>query len=419
MRVIQEVDLDVSLEGLVQAVWSDEAAVPGGFAASVHASRQETELRISPWQPASGGGFQRDVMFRSPIRGPSARFGKSSTYCHVSQHCRRYGASTFVLQSSQVMNDIPYGDYFRVQFRWDVTVPKGEVARCRLRVGVEVVFLKSTFLKGTIESNTFSETSDSVKDWINAIQKQVAARKALQTADDDDDDDDADEVAAAAPPSLLREGSLRATPGGAQQQPRTPRLSIDKGNATLMSMGSLGRTPHTGGGSAVQSPYPMASPGVVMGDGGGGYAPQRGLGALSWPHILVALLLAIVAYLLGGGGAMPRWGPGFHPPPGMFYPYGAGGPPAQPYSQGWDSTGGSAAWLAGMDAYARGTGSGGGSSAIAYWDRRAQAMRDELEALDRRVTFLRAELSVAERKAADWRNFEQAERQAARKPEGG
>ena len=427
MRVIQEVDLDVSLEGLVQAVWSDEAAVPGGFAASVHASRQETELRISPWQPASGGGFQRDVMFRSPIRGPSARFGKSSTYCHVSQHCRRHGPGDFVLQSSQVMNDIPYGDYFRVQFRWDVTAARGDVNHCRLRVGVEVVFLKSTFLKGTIESNTFSETSDSIKDWIAAIKKLVASRAQQASEQQDDDEGDDEGLAATAPPGMVAQapGPTPGT-GGRAAQPRTPRGSMANDGE---------RTPRTGAShlsGAFASPFSggvsPAPSGMGQLDGGAQGAVSRGGGggATTPLAILAALLLSVVAYLLGGGG-LPHWSlgashrggypggmmGGFYPPPfppGGRSPYAQHGP-----SSHWDAAGSSAAWLAGMDAYAASSGSGGGASAVGQWERRAQAMRDELEALDRRLTFLRTELAVAERKAAEWKLREADEQLAQAK----
>ena len=47
------------------------------------------------------------------MKGSARSFGPKSTYCHQTQLCRRYGAPAFVLRSSQVMNDIPYGDYFR------------------------------------------------------------------------------------------------------------------------------------------------------------------------------------------------------------------------------------------------------------------------------------------------------------------
>ena len=432
MRVIQETDLDVSLEGLVQAVWSDEAAVPGGFAATVHAGRQETELRISPWQPASGGGFQRDVMFRSPIRGPSARFGKSSTYCHVSQHCRRHGPGDFVLQSSQVMNDIPYGDYFRVQFRWDVTAARGDVNHCRLRVGVEVVFLKSTFLKSTIESNTFSETSDSVRDWVTAIKKLVASRQAMQASEQqgDDDGDDNERLAATAPPGMVAPQTA-PTPGtggrSVQGGPRTPR-----GNAAHDGSGSSQeRTPHTGG--AFASPFSgglsPAPSGMGALDGGAQGAVSRGGAGANAPlAILAALLLSAVAYLLGAGG-LSHWAAGahrgyHHHPGGMmgaFYPpppYPGGPSPYHLPQHGaspWDAAGSSASWLAGMDAYAASSGAGGGASAVAQWERRAQAMRDELEALDRRLAFLRTELAVAERKAAEWKLREADEQLAQAK----
>jgi hypothetical protein len=141
MRLVLETDVDTSLEALVECIWSDAAAADGGFVKCVCAARGESEVRITPWGAARGGGFQRDFTFRcvahtpcvsarrgieshrmhacflrvfsAPVKGSARSFGPKSTYCHQTQHCRRYGPPAFVLRTSQVMNDIPYGDYFR------------------------------------------------------------------------------------------------------------------------------------------------------------------------------------------------------------------------------------------------------------------------------------------------------------------
>lgn len=72
------------------------------------------------------------------------------------------------------MTDIPYGDYFRVEQRWDLhNLPGG---RASLTVGVDVPFSKSTFLKGTIESSTFTETTDVINKWLDFARKALAKK---------------------------------------------------------------------------------------------------------------------------------------------------------------------------------------------------------------------------------------------------
>jgi hypothetical protein len=64
MRLVLETDVDTSLEALVECIWSDAAAADGGFVKCVCAARGESEVRITPWGAARGGGFQRDFTFR-------------------------------------------------------------------------------------------------------------------------------------------------------------------------------------------------------------------------------------------------------------------------------------------------------------------------------------------------------------------
>jgi len=382
MRTVTDVELDTSLEALVEAVWSDDAMLPGQLAAGVHASRAETELHATPWSMCKTGGFQRDVTFRAPIKGPSRSFGKASTYCHQAQACRRHGRDAFVLRTSQVMNDIPYGDYFRIEFRWDVRA-RG-AACCSLKVGVEVVFSKSTFLKGTIEAATFSETAEAVKDWIAAIQRTVQAGKAaraqaraLEAAAQQSDSEEEDEA-------MHAMESLQAHSAAKSPSLRTPRGSSGEGalapgstlrgrlerSSSVAPGGSAGATPSVGF-AGEDAAHPASAAALLR-----AMQPDT-------LHALVALML-LVAYLLGGGGGGrgPPGGGYLHTPPHAHYL-------APPAHYGYARGGvGEQEWLAGVGA--------GGADA---WEARSRALREEAELFERRTAFLRAELALAERKA--------------------
>ena len=57
--------------------------------------------------------------------------------------------SHVVIYTSQTMQDIPYGDYFSVEVRWDVEDLPGRGADCcNLRISLDVPFAKKTVWKG-------------------------------------------------------------------------------------------------------------------------------------------------------------------------------------------------------------------------------------------------------------------------------
>jgi hypothetical protein len=80
----------------------------------------------------------------------------------------------FELREQMRFEGIPYSDYFTVTIAWRVeelnealSAASTEVtcSKCRVTVTCEVVFLKSTWLSGTIRSNTESELRDAVLLW--------------------------------------------------------------------------------------------------------------------------------------------------------------------------------------------------------------------------------------------------------------
>jgi hypothetical protein len=268
--------------------------------------------------------------------------------CVQAQSCRRHGAAAFVLRASQAMHDIPYGDYFRVDSRWDVRAD-GPTS-CTLRVGVEVVFSKSTFLKSTIEGTTFSETSDAVKLWVAGMKQHVTP--VMGNASEEESPSAAKAEAAALP--------APAAP---------PRVEVAE-------------------------PPPRAS----EGGGAGAYAGLWGAAARSASSqpllvllaVFLALILARLSGLLGSSHAPPAgssFSPGawpYPPPPPFQSPY-------PPFPQAYPPAYGSPPYGAAGELV---------ESGPLFWERRAQAARDEAEVAERRAAFLRVEAQFAERRAA-------------------
>lgn len=89
------------------------------FFRSFHEGRDDRDVRVSPWRQHPAMGRVRELTFVSPVK---MRMGisPSSAHCHQTQRYRLFEAGAhLVMESSQTMNDIPFGDHFTVESRWD------------------------------------------------------------------------------------------------------------------------------------------------------------------------------------------------------------------------------------------------------------------------------------------------------------
>ena len=69
---------------------------------------------------------------------------------------------------------IPYADYFSVFVQWYVfDVDNGDSSECDIKIMLGFKFHKSTWLKGTIESNTRAELKEVYEMWLEESMKCV------------------------------------------------------------------------------------------------------------------------------------------------------------------------------------------------------------------------------------------------------
>ncbi|XP_040938728.1 protein VASCULAR ASSOCIATED DEATH 1, chloroplastic-like [Gossypium hirsutum] len=71
-----------------------------------------TEFKCSSWCPHDKFGHVRDVSFQHPIK---IYFGAKFDSCQEAQKFGIYRNSHLVIETSQGISDVPYGDYFRVE----------------------------------------------------------------------------------------------------------------------------------------------------------------------------------------------------------------------------------------------------------------------------------------------------------------
>ncbi|EOX96474.1 GRAM domain family protein, putative isoform 2 [Theobroma cacao] len=163
---VAETKFPIKVEEFFKLYFSDNAV---NFIESFHRRCGDKEFRCSSWCSHDKFGHVRDVSFQHPIK---IYFGAKFGSCQETQKFRVYRNSHLVMETSQEINDVPYGDYFHVEGLWDVERDiDGPQEGCILRVYVNVAFSKRTVWKaygtGKIVQSTLEECREAYATWID------------------------------------------------------------------------------------------------------------------------------------------------------------------------------------------------------------------------------------------------------------
>ncbi|DBA65827.1 TPA: hypothetical protein ACH3X2_002859 [Trebouxia sp. C0005] len=160
--------LHVELHDFCRKFLADEAV----FWQEFHESRGDMQIRLSSWSRHTALGHVRELSFISPIK---ALIGPPQAECHQSQRYRMYRGNHLVLETSQSMPNIPFGDHFTVEVRWDITQVAGDPSQCRLQSQVSVPFSKATWWKKAIQKGSIDSCREAHEDWLAKVQATLAA----------------------------------------------------------------------------------------------------------------------------------------------------------------------------------------------------------------------------------------------------
>jgi hypothetical protein len=446
MKTLQETVLDCTVDEFFKTVWSDSARA--GFNATCHEKRGERDVAVTKWTPhdrttdaetggARGNGnarhdddddtppatatatatasserrpgkYGRELTFIAPV---NASIGPKQTRCRQSQNYATHRGGVLIIDTAQVQLDIPYGDYFRVEGRWEVSPttakvrPDGAVIdRCTLWVGLRVPFHRTTMLRTVIEQSTLNESKKSVEIVLGLARatmehlnrekvKAFIEKHGVAMMENVDEDHIVDASKLNIPEGskdviwrmLFGHGGGRKNSGDV-----TPQGSVN-GHSPPM-------TPRGGGSLSINGDNMM---GVDANHrhGGGGEANARGLKrSLAMKH------------RGGGGGANTNYGAWFYGSGSLI-----GGGPFAAFAVFallglfimtlhlmrifWGYLSGLTDFV--FDSVFWWRGGGGGDEA--YWERKATALELELNALERRVKFVANEVAHARRALAEVR----------------
>ena len=163
--------------GFYRAFFS-QGSKASSFRDNIRQQLGETDVKESQWNKLGAASFARELQFTSKINSPLPSFmSRKYTRVREMQLCRFSPDRThFAVETSSTFLDIPYGDSFVVNGRWDVTPAEGGV---ELRLRGEVKFHKRCLFKSKIQVETAKELRATFAHWLATACEVLEGRLQL------------------------------------------------------------------------------------------------------------------------------------------------------------------------------------------------------------------------------------------------
>lgn len=150
------------------------------FLRRYHQERGDSEFQITQWKNTELGS-SREISIRAPVTG-APMLAPDSTRVFKTQRKKWISGSTphevLILDTSQSMSDIPYGDYFTIEERWLVGPQiESQSVKSEVIVSCEAKFHKSTMFKGTITSRAKQDIKEACELWRKMASEYLLASK--------------------------------------------------------------------------------------------------------------------------------------------------------------------------------------------------------------------------------------------------
>mmetsp|Transcript_32890 Transcript_32890/g.72629 ORF Transcript_32890/g.72629 Transcript_32890/m.72629 type:complete len:758 (-) Transcript_32890:1138-3411(-) len=139
-------------------------------------SQGNRRINLAPWTRHEQLGHVRDVQFIAPIKGAFGNWGVPHTQCYQSHRFCQYKNSYLVFESSQTMADIPYGDCFTVDLRWDVRPAPSDSNQLLLDVHLRIPFIRKCLFKKVIESGTTRQVTETYTNMLAELRPILEER---------------------------------------------------------------------------------------------------------------------------------------------------------------------------------------------------------------------------------------------------
>ncbi|WOL10500.1 protein VASCULAR ASSOCIATED DEATH 1, chloroplastic-like isoform X3 [Canna indica] len=159
--IVAESKLPVLVEDFFDLFVSDSAA---DFLKDFHRRCGDKDFQCTSWCRHEQFGYTRNVSFLHPVK---VYLGAKCGSCQEVQKFRVYRNSHLMIETSQHIRDVPFGDYFEVQGIWDVVQDINGENGCTVKVYNNVAFSKKTLFRGKIEQSTRDECREVYATWMS------------------------------------------------------------------------------------------------------------------------------------------------------------------------------------------------------------------------------------------------------------
>jgi len=165
-----QVDLPISVKTFFDYFYCNGTR----FTHIFHQDHGDTDLVVADWATHPIFGTVREKRYVVPTNAP---IGPAFSRAEETQCYYINANKQLIIQTISIMLDIPYGDYFRVEAKWEVTPRDGG---CSLTVSSGVNFLKKTLMKGRIESTAVRQTKETYLRWVSIAKDYISQKNSPQ-----------------------------------------------------------------------------------------------------------------------------------------------------------------------------------------------------------------------------------------------
>jgi hypothetical protein len=142
---------------------------------------KDINITIGEWKDHEDKSLVRNLKSDHPSKVSFPGLPSHATSMKIQKMKINSEAKNLTIIESNNFDGIPYSDYFRVDTVWQVeeavSMFMGSSTRCtRVSITGEVVFVKSTWLKGSIESNTKAELQTVYASWEEEAVRHIKTR---------------------------------------------------------------------------------------------------------------------------------------------------------------------------------------------------------------------------------------------------
>eukprot|EP00639_Heterosigma_akashiwo_P006705 CAMPEP_0194559124 /NCGR_PEP_ID=MMETSP0292-20121207/785_1 /TAXON_ID=39354 /ORGANISM="Heterosigma akashiwo, Strain CCMP2393" /LENGTH=196 /DNA_ID=CAMNT_0039406951 /DNA_START=136 /DNA_END=723 /DNA_ORIENTATION=- len=162
-ELINEFELNVSIAFFVANFLED---CSGFYEKYLLKCLGDIDIHVAKWAEDEHAWRRRTIDSKHPpkIKFPGlpkyAQSKKDQSYCIFQDN-----ATKLVIKELTSFVGIPYADYFSVLLVWEVDQPAQSIPSCQIKIYLDVIWHKNTWLKSQVRANTRSELEEAGRAW--------------------------------------------------------------------------------------------------------------------------------------------------------------------------------------------------------------------------------------------------------------